>query len=507
MSSTPPRAILLSLAFILTFGFAVQPLSAQEAAAMTLDEVAAAYNAGDLKTAREGLLPLAQGGEAVAQYRLGYMLAKSEGGPFDRPGAIKWIEAALAQEYNAGHTLLARVYLTGNPEIVDYERAAELLQYSLDSGEAEAAMLLGGLYRTGRGVEGNKEKAFELMHAAAKASLQSAQFVVSQMYARGEGVGQDDAQASRWLLTAAEAGHGAARLSLYYNYARGTGFPKDEAKALEWLVSAASVGNTTAERVLGTSLLLGKGIEANPEEGIKLLLRAGEKGDPSAQSNLGYAYITGTGVEKDTAQAAFWYQKAADQRLIRAALVVGDMYQTGEGLEQDLEAAVKYYRIAWSGRDETAAQRLGALIMDGSLAEEDHPEQSYEWIAAFAETGDENAINWLESKSVFEPYAHYRLGRIFDDGLGVDADAERAAKHFIRAAERGFAPAQSALSELYATGQGVELDHVEAHKWANVAAANGEDAALERRDVLAQLMTPEQIAEAQKRARDFLKTQ
>ena len=50
----------------------------------------------------------------------------------------------------------------------------------------------------------------------------------------------------------------------------------------------------------------------------------------------------------------------------------------------------------------------------------------------------------------------------------------------------------------------VAQDFVEAHKWANVAAANGNEEAAERRDVFANLMTPEQIAEAQDRARRVL---
>ena len=67
--------------------------------------------------------------------------------------------------------------------------------------------------------------------------------------------------------------------------------------------------------------------------------------------------------------------------------------------------------------------------------------------------------------------------------------------------------AMEQLAEDYAAGNGVEQDIVEAHKWANVAAANGVEAAADRRDVLANLMTPDQVADAQARAKDFMNSQ
>ena len=52
-------------------------------------------------------------------------------------------------------------------------------------------------------------------------------------------------------------------------------------------------------------------------------------------------------------------------------------------------------------------------------------------------------------------------------------------------------------------GHGVPQDYVSAHMWLNLAAAQGEEKAAERRDYVAALMTPEQIAEAQRLARKW----
>jgi uncharacterized protein len=71
----------------------------------------------------------------------------------------------------------------------------------------------------------------------------------------------------------------------------------------------------------------------------------------------------------------------------------------------------------------------------------------------------------------------------------------------------GFDRAQVTLSVRYEKGiDGAPKDYVLAYMWANLAAAQGtlwgEDAA-KARDRIAELMTPEQIAEAQKLAREW----
>ena len=70
-------------------------------------------------------------------------------------------------------------------------------------------------------------------------------------------------------------------------------------------------------------------------------------------------------------------------------------------------------------------------------------------------------------------------------------------------AEQGDAQAQGNLGMLYAQGQGVPQDYIQAHMWYNLAGAYGAKEWAERRDALAKQMTPDQIAEAQKLAREW----
>ena len=58
---------------------------------------------------------------------------------------------------------------------------------------------------------------------------------------------------------------------------------------------------------------------------------------------------------------------------------------------------------------------------------------------------------------------------------------------------------------IYAEGIGVEADIVSAHKWLNLAVARGWAPAKEARQELADRMTSEEIADAQKSAREWMR--
>ena len=71
------------------------------------------------------------------------------------------------------------------------------------------------------------------------------------------------------------------------------------------------------------------------------------------------------------------------------------------------------------------------------------------------------------------------------------------------AAEQGYSDAQYKLGLMYYEGQGVSEDYVEAYKWFSLAAAQGHANAAKIRGFVANEMTPAQIAEAQKLAREW----
>ena len=131
---------------------------------------------------------------------------------------------------------------------------------------------------------------------------------------------------------------------------------------------------------------------------------------------------------------------------------LGDMYAKGEGVPQDFAAAVLWYRKA-------------------------------------AEQGNAGA--------------QFLLGSMYAIGEGVSQDFAAALPWFRKAAEQGNAGAQLGLGLMYDNGHGVRQDYVQAHMWFNLSGAQGDADAIKKRDAVAAKMTPAQIAEAQKLAREW----
>ena len=97
---------------------------------------------------------------------------------------------------------------------------------------------------------------------------------------------------------------------------------------------------------------------------------------------------------------------------------------------------------------------------------------------------------------------------MYTNGQGVPQDDAEAVRWLRKAAEQGIAPAQIVLASNYALGLGVPQDYIQAHMWYNLAASRLtagtiRDDAINARDSIAELMTPAQVSEAQKLAREW----
>ena len=100
------------------------------------------------------------------------------------------------------------------------------------------------------------------------------------------------------------------------------------------------------------------------------------------------------------------------------------------------------------------------------------------------------------------------LASAYYHGTRVPQDYAEAMKWYRKAAEQGHPTSQNNLAGMYGEGKGVPQDYVQAHKWYSLAVANVTDdkereTFLKNRDMLAAKMTPAQIAEARKLAREW----
>jgi TPR repeat protein len=171
-----------------------------------------------------------------------------------------------------------------------------------------------------------------------------------------------------------------------------------------------------------------------------------------------------------------------------------------EWSEEWCRSAVKLYRPLAERGDIEAQFRLGHASRDD--------DEAMMWLRRAAERGHTEA-GW-------------RLGSYYMV-KGSQDDSEEAVKWFRRGAEKGDPVSQKALGEMYADGDGVPQDYVSAYKWYELAAQgalpkeSGAQAVSPKealrfkkmvmglRDKLATTkMTSQQIAEAQRLAREWL---
>ena len=154
----------------------------------------------------EGVLALAEEGDAAAQMKVGLAFDKEE----------------------------------------NYEDAALWYKKAAEQGLAEAQNNLGVMYKDGQGVKQDFKEAARWFRLAAQQDNTLAQLNLGWLYHAGKGVCQDADSACFWYSKAAQKGHDTAQLNLGILYLQ----QKDTTTAIHWLQQAAQNGNGGAQRIL-----------------------------------------------------------------------------------------------------------------------------------------------------------------------------------------------------------------------------------------------------------------
>lgn len=160
--------------------------------------------------------------------------------------------------------------------------------------------------------------------------------------------------------------------------------------------------------------------------------------------------------------------------------------ETGEILLSQQQQIAALLQAAEAG--DAGAQYLAAFMYAEGLGIDQDPQKAVQWYTQAARQG--------------HPDAPIMLAMMYAEGQGIPQDDARALQWYTVAAEQGQAGARVILSDMYARGQGTQADLVQAYKWALLAEAGGRDIS-NTRARLTERMTPEQITEAERLARDF----
>lgn len=156
----------------------------------------------------------ADGGDAEAQNKLGYMYSAGMAVPRNEDKALDYFRKAAAR------------------------------------GHAAAQNALGFRYSTGRGVTRDDAEAVKWFQLAAEGGNANGQFNLARAYANGQGIPKDPEEAFRWMFRAAVQGHDDAQVALGYLYEKGLGVKADPIAAYLWYALAARQGSASGKEYL-----------------------------------------------------------------------------------------------------------------------------------------------------------------------------------------------------------------------------------------------------------------
>jgi TPR repeat protein len=280
--------------------------------------------------------------------------------------------------------------------------------------------------------------------------------------------------------------------------------PNDVAAALSELKPLAEQGNADAQFNLGSLYYQGRGVPQDYDEAVRWMRKAAEQGHVFAQATLGSIYAEGVQgmIQKDYPQALMWLVFAAAQgdveamelRDAMASRMTPTQIAEAQKLAREFKPPDVYTKTLQELKargdqgDADAQFKVGLMYYLGQGVLRDYLE----------------ALAWFKKAARQDnPYAQYNVGYMYEKGEGTPQDYVEAAKYYRQAAQRGNRLAQYTLGYLYEKGQGVLQDEIQALMWYNLAATQGETKAKAARDRVTIWMTPAQIAEAQRLAREF----
>jgi hypothetical protein len=135
-------------------------------AEMELASGIAAFEAKEFRRARQLLQPLAEAGNAEAQYRLAVQYQAGLGVVQNQLQAYHWMREAANQDHALALHGLGIMYLYGECVEKNEQEAVRWLQRAADKGLAGSMATLAGMYEQGLGVEKNAARAKALYAAA-----------------------------------------------------------------------------------------------------------------------------------------------------------------------------------------------------------------------------------------------------------------------------------------------------------------------------------------------------
>lgn len=191
-------------------GFQSGPLQAPRGLLATRSEENAEALQGALDNLRAGftdgavqaLRPLAEAGDAMAQYQLGRILADRK----DFKGAYGWFLMAAKNGHSVSQAAVASMLDAGNGVAADKQAAASWRRQAASNGHTGSLMGLALAALSGQPDAAAMARAAAMLRLAADLGDPAAQAAYGAMLIQGRGVPKDNFQGLMWLRLAMQAG-------------------------------------------------------------------------------------------------------------------------------------------------------------------------------------------------------------------------------------------------------------------------------------------------------------
>lgn len=349
-------------------------------------------------------------------YRIGKMYYYGLGTELDteasKQKAFDYFNASSDYAYSAFY--LAKFYENGEPNVVEKNSKKAFNYYSTVCENTDmpyAYYKKGFMLEKGIGTEANKKASDENYTNALngfKSSLEShpddfLQYRVGTMYLKGKGCDIDLDKAIKYLKMSTDNGNDMAACTLAMTYIKTNSNPEQFKKAMRLLHRSADKSkNALAEYNLGIVYLQQDEIE----KGLKYLTRAAKQGNQFAQYKLGIYYLKNDKIEK----AIHYLTVAAEQGNQFAQYKLGVYYLN----IKETEKGIKYLTAAAKQNNSFAQYKLGTYYLDKKEIEK--------------------SITYLTSASEQNnPFAQYTLAKIYDKGIVVRIDKDKATELYAKA--------------------------------------------------------------------------
>ncbi len=346
----------------------------------------------------KSIMHLADQGNAIAQYNLGYRYENGIGVPKDFEEAAVWYEKAANQNlpmaaYRHG------MFLSEGMVKQDLIKAATRFQQAAERGYVPAQFVWAVTLKTGRGVQINIPAALQWFQKAASSNYAPAQCDLGNMHDEGIGVPRNPAEAARFYRLAATQGYALAQHNLAVSYAQGSGVKQSFEEAAKWYRLAAENNDLWSQHNLANAYANGRGLQRDHVEAVRWFRRAAERGLAESQYAYGGCLLQGRGVPTNYVEAVIWLNKAAAQDHPFALGSLGMiLLDGGPGVPPDVERGIQLVKASAEYGFSWAQRSLGCLYAEGKLIRKDNAE-AYKWLTLAVQQGEELAVLFREKYS------------------------------------------------------------------------------------------------------------